>query len=201
MAKRTVRGFEGVRVATLGHSARSLEELLELIEAFGVRVVADIRRFPRSRRNPHFNLEVLPAALRSRGVEYAHLVELGGRRRAQPDSLNGGWKNESFRGFADYMQTPEFERALESLRALSVSGKVGLMCAEAVPWRCHRTLISDALLARGAEVENITSRSRATPHRLTRFAQLEGARVTYPPEVASGADAKNPLPAPAARRK
>lgn len=172
--------WRGIQLATLGHSSRSLEEVLALLEAFDVEMVADIRRFPRSRRNPDFNLESLPSSLRARGVGYEHLLELGGRRRPLPSSINAAWRNESFRGFADYLQTPELERALARLHALAASGKVALMCAEAVPWRCHRTLIADVLTARGADVQHITSATRASAHRLTPFAKVEGGRVTYP---------------------
>jgi 3-methyladenine DNA glycosylase/8-oxoguanine DNA glycosylase len=176
--------WRGARLFTVGHSTRPLDELVALLRAFGVRLLADVRTVPRSRHNPQFDAGALPAALRARGIAYAHLTELGGLRHARRDSPNTGWRNASFRGYADYMQTPEFERGLEQLRALTDRGPVALMCAEAVPWRCHRSLIADALTARGAEVAHIASVHRANPHRLTPFARVDGARVTYPGDVA-----------------
>ncbi|MGH7343229.1 MAG: DUF488 family protein, partial [Candidatus Rokuibacteriota bacterium] len=137
--------------------------------------------------NPQFNGDSLRTALRSRSLRYVHLAGLGGLRRARKDSLNTGWRNASFRGFADYMLTEDFESGLEELRALTARGRVALMCAEAVPWRCHRSLFADALTARGARVEHVIGSLRSTPHRLTPFATVEGARVTYPGEdLASG---------------
>jgi len=144
--------------------------------------LADVRTIPRSRHNPQFNRERLAAQLRRTGIGYTHMPVLGGLRHARPDSPNQGWRNASFRGFADYMQTPEFEAGLEALIKAAARARTVIMCAEAVPWRCHRSLIADALSARGIGVEHILSATRAEPHALTAFATLEGTRVTYPPE-------------------
>lgn len=181
------RSWRGVRVYTAGHSTRTLEELLSLLRAFDIATLVDIRTIPRSRHNPQFNSEALRSKLRSRGLRYVHVPNLGGLRRPRKDSPNTAWRNAGFRGFADYMLTEDFEAGLAELRELASKGSVALMCAEAVPWRCHRSLVSDALVARGAKVEHITGSSRASPHRLTPFAKVEGTRVTYPGEgVASG---------------
>jgi 3-methyladenine DNA glycosylase/8-oxoguanine DNA glycosylase len=179
------KSWAGVRIYTIGHSTRTLGELIELLRAVGVSVLADIRTIPRSRHNPQFNGDSLRRALRSRSIRYVHLASLGGLRRARKDSPNKGWRNASFRGFADYMLTEDFESGLEELRALTAQGRVALMCAEAVPWRCHRSLVADALTSRGARVEHIISSSRTTPHHLTPFAKVEGARVSYPGEDAA----------------
>jgi 3-methyladenine DNA glycosylase/8-oxoguanine DNA glycosylase len=179
--------WRDVRIYTIGHSTRTLGQLLELLRAVDISVLADIRTIPRSRHNPQFNGDSLRAALLPHAFRYVHLAGLGGLRRARKDSLNSGWRNASFRGFADYMLTEDFERGLEELRALTAQGKVALMCAEAVPWRCHRSLVADAVTARGAQVEHIIGPSRSTPHHLTPFAKVKGARVTYPGEgVSSG---------------
>jgi uncharacterized protein (DUF488 family) len=177
------RNWRGVRIYTVGHSTRTLDELVALLRAFGVTLLADIRTIPRSRHNPQFNSDTLGAALRRRRFRYAHLRELGGLRRARASSPNGGWRNPSFRGFADYMQTEEFEAGLAKLRELAAEGTVALMCAEAVPWRCHRSLVADALTARGAQVEHITSAKSASPHRTTTFARVDGLHITYPDEA------------------
>ena len=174
------RGWRGVRVYTIGHSTRPFDQLVNLLRAFDVDVVADIRTIPRSRHNPQYDGATLRAALRSRQIGYAHLPALGGLRHARRDSPNTGWRNASFRGYADYIQTPEFAAGLEELRRLTTRGQVALMCAEAVPWRCHRSLVADALVARGAHVEHITGGARATPHRMTAFAEVAGPVVTYP---------------------
>jgi uncharacterized protein (DUF488 family) len=151
-----------------------------LLRAFDVTLVADIRTIPRSRHNPQFEREALRTALRRRRIRYVHLPALGGLRHSSKDSPNTGWRNASFRGFADYMLTEAFEAGLTELRGLITEGTVALMCAEAVPWRCHRSLVADALSVRGALVEHITSPKRAAPHRLTGFAHVEDKRVTYP---------------------
>jgi 3-methyladenine DNA glycosylase/8-oxoguanine DNA glycosylase len=172
--------WRGVRVFTVGHSTRTLDELVALLRAFDVEVLADIRTMPRSRHNPQFNEDALKPALRSRRLRYAHLAELGGLRRSSKDSPNTGWRNASFRGYADHMLGADFEVGLRKLRGLAAEGRVALMCAEAVPWRCHRSLVADALTVRGAKVEHITTATRANPHRLTSFARVEGKRLTYP---------------------
>jgi uncharacterized protein (DUF488 family) len=148
-----------------------------------VKHLVDVRTIPRSRHNPQFNRDALPEALRLAGIGYTHMEQLGGLRHARTDSANTGWNNSSFRGFADYMQTPEFEAGLEKLMQLAAREQTVIMCAEAVPWRCHRSLIADALKARGAPVEHIMSARRTQPHLLTRFAKVSGIQVTYPQET------------------
>jgi len=167
-------------ISTIGHSTRSIEEFIRLLEMNGVDQLADIRTIPRSRHNPQFNLESLSASLKEAGVSYQHLPLLGGLRSARSDSVNTAWRNSSFRGFADYMQTPEFEQGLERLIELASKAPAAIMCAEAVPWRCHRSLVADALVARGIAVQHIQSASGVQPHSLTPFAKVEGVRVTYP---------------------
>jgi DNA-3-methyladenine glycosylase II len=180
------QSWRGARIYTIGHSTRAFEDLAALLRAFGVSVLADIRTIPRSRHNPQFSGDVLRSALGSRRLRYIHLPELGGLRQPRKDSPNAGWRNASFRGFADYMLTEDFEAGLEKLHALTAEGRVAVMCAEAVPWRCHRSLIADALTARGAQVEHITSAKHATPHRMTAFAEVDGTRVTYPGDSTQG---------------
>ncbi len=169
-------------ILTVGHSTRPIEEFIELLRQHGVRLLIDVRTVPRSRHNPQFDRDALPASLLSAHMGYTHLPELGGLRHARKDSINTAWRNPSFRGFADYMQTPEFERGLEKLIELGAAGPAAIMCAEAVPWRCHRSLIADALVARGIPVADILSPKPAEPHKLTPFASVEGGRVTYPAE-------------------
>ncbi len=153
-----------------------------MLEGHGVKNLADVRTIPRSRHNPQFNADALAETLAASAIRYVSMRELGGLRKPRPDSINGGWRNESFRGYADYMQTPEFARALEDLIALGSTAPTAIMCAEAVPWRCHRSLVADALVAHGVEALEIASATRATPHKLTSFARTEGTRVFYPPE-------------------
>lgn len=167
---------------TVGHSNRRLPEFLDLLKAHGVELLVDVRTIPKSRHNPQFNRETLPRALQTAGIRYQHLPELGGLRHTRKDSPNTAWKNLSFRGYADYMQTPEFTANLEALEELDRSGRVAIMCAESVPWRCHRSLIADALTIRGTAVAHILTMNRASPHRVTSFARVEGTRVTYPAE-------------------
>jgi uncharacterized protein (DUF488 family) len=152
-----------------------------MLEAHAVKLVADVRTVPRSRHNPQFNRETLPDSLGRVGIDYMHLRELGGLRRPRPDSANTAWRNLSFRGYADYMGTPEFENGLARLLDEATTRRLAIMCAEAVPWRCHRSLIGDSLVARGLQVFEITSASRALAHKMTPFAQIEGTRVRYPP--------------------
>jgi uncharacterized protein (DUF488 family) len=170
-------------VLTIGHSTRTLEEFTGLLQAHGATRVVDVRTVPRSRHNPQFNKTSLPRALKKAGLGYVHLPGLGGLRHAKRDSLNGGWQNASFRGYADYMQTPEFEQGLEELIRLAKQERIAIMCAEAVPWRCHRSLIADALLVRGIRAEDIMSPTRRQIHALTPFAKVRGTTVTYPAEV------------------
>ncbi len=175
-------GWEDVKIFAVGHSTRSTEEMIDLLWSHGIATLADIRTVPRSRTNPQFNLEAFPAALASAGIRHVHLAALGGLRHARPDSPNTGWRNASFRGFADYMQTAGFEAGLEELRIIAREGPVAIMCAEALRWRCHRSLVADALFARGVVVEHIVSPKRTEPHNPTPFARFRGTRVTYPPE-------------------
>ncbi len=165
---------------TIGHSNRPLEQFIQLLEAHGVEVLADVRTVPRSRHNPQFNRETLPGVLAAANIEYRHMPGLGGLRHALKDSINRGWQNLSFRGFADYMQTGAFEASLDELLSVSRTRRVALMCAESVPWRCHRSLIADALVARGVPVRHIANAARANPHRPMPFARIESGRVTYP---------------------
>lgn len=167
-------------IFTVGHSTRPLEEFIDLLKAHGVQRVMDIRTIPRSRHNPQFNRETLAAALRAAKIGYVHLKKLGGLRHAKPDSQNLGWRNASFRGFADYMQTAEFQAGLERALKLSSAKPSALMCAEAVPWRCHRSMVADALAVRHVPVEHILSDSRTQPHTLTPFARVKGKQITYP---------------------
>ena len=167
-------------VFTIGHSTRTWEAFLKLLRAHGIQRVVDVRSIPRSRHNPQFNRETLSVKLRSARIGYVHLRKLGGLRRARRDSPNLGWHNASFRGFADYMQTPEFEEGLQRLIKLARQKPSALMCAEAVPWRCHRSLIADALLLRKIQVGHIVSGKRVQPHALTAFARVRGTQITYP---------------------
>ena len=169
-----------VAIHTIGHSTRTLEELIGLLKAHGIETLADVRTVPRSRRVPQFDKDSLPTALTASGIEYVHMKALGGWRHARKDSPNTGWRNASFRGYADYMLTAEFEAAIGALVELARKKRVAIMCAEAVPWRCHRSLISDALVVRGIEVKHIVGDGPADPHKLTEFAQVHGTRITYP---------------------
>jgi uncharacterized protein (DUF488 family) len=167
-------------VWTIGHGTRPADELVHLLTAHGIRLLADVRTVPRSRRNPQFNRETLPATLAGAGIRYAHLPGLGGLRRPRADSMNTAWRNAAFRGYADYMATPEFAAALDGLLGLAASAPTAIMCAETVPWRCHRSLIADALLVRGVEVRHLGAGAAIDSHRLTPFARVEHGRVTYP---------------------
>jgi len=168
-----------LRIFTIGHSTRSLEEFLALLAAYEVTFLVDIRTAPASRRHPHFARESLAAALHDGGIGYRHLKDLGGWRKPRPDSLHTGWRSESFRGYADYMETPAFAAALEQLLADAQSHTVAIMCAEAVPWRCHRQLVADAMVARGVEVVHILDREHTEVHRLTPFARITDGRLIY----------------------
>jgi uncharacterized protein (DUF488 family) len=165
---------------TVGHSTRGLDEFVHVLRAHGVRRIVDIRTIHRSRHNPQFNRETLSRSLRNRRINYRHTQALGGFRHAWFDSLNKGWHNASFRGFADYMQTPEFEEALKKLIELATQKRTAIMCAEAVPWRCHRSLISDALIVRGIEVQDIFSESNIRRHTMTPMARIRAGKITYP---------------------
>ena len=167
-------------IFTVGHSTRSLDELVEILRAHGVERLVDVRTIPRSRHNPQFNRESLSKALHNRRLSYRHMKALGGLRHARADSINTGWRNASFRGFADYMQTPAFEEAVEKLIELAEQKPTAIMCAEAVPWRCHRSLIADALTVRGYEVRDLMSATNAKRHTLMPMAKVHGRQVTYP---------------------
>ncbi|MCC6713895.1 MAG: DUF488 domain-containing protein [Gammaproteobacteria bacterium] len=171
---------------TVGHSTRQLEAFLELLRTHGVTCVVDVRTIPRSRHNPQFNRETLPDALAPSGIRYRHMPGLGGLRHARPDSRNAAWRNASFRGFADYMQTREFADNLDTLIELVRTERIALMCAETLPWRCHRSLIADALLVRGVRVEHILDRAHHQTHTLTPWARVDDMQVTYPSPAAEG---------------
>jgi uncharacterized protein (DUF488 family) len=168
-------------IFTVGHSTLPIERFVALLEAYGIAQLADVRTVPRSRRNPQFNADALRDALRTAGIDYVPLGELGGLRKPRADSPNSGWRNESFRGYADYMQTAEFADGLERLVELGAERRTAIMCAEAVPWRCHRSLIADALGVRGIGVVEILSETSYRDHALTPFARVSGTTVTYPP--------------------
>jgi uncharacterized protein (DUF488 family) len=167
-------------VFTVGHSTRTLDELVDLVCSHGVDLIADVRKIPRSRRHPHFDAVTLPAALGAAGLGYRHLPGLGGFRRERPDSINRAWRNPSFRAYADYMQTPEFAAELDRLLELGRAQRVAIMCAEAYWLRCHRSLIADALVGREEPILHIVSADRAEPHRLRDFARVDDGRVSYP---------------------
>jgi uncharacterized protein (DUF488 family) len=171
---------EDAFIYAIGHSTRPLNKFVELLQAHQIQILADIRTLPRSRTNPQFNQENLARELPSAGIRYLHLRALGGLRRPAKDSKNLALENSGFRGYADYMQTPEFDAALDDLVRIGLGGRTAIMCAEGNPFRCHRTLVADALTARGVKVFHIVSRKTARPHALTSFAQVQGARVTYP---------------------
>jgi uncharacterized protein (DUF488 family) len=165
---------------TIGHSTRTWEAFLGLLRRHNVRRVIDVRTIPCSLRNPQFNRDILKRRLRSVRIGYVHLKKLGGLRHPHSDSANIGWHNLSFRGFADYMQTEQFEAGLRRLIELAREKRCALMCAEAVPWRCHRSLIADALTVRGLRVEHILSGKSLSVHRITPFACVADKRLTYP---------------------
>jgi uncharacterized protein (DUF488 family) len=172
-------------IFTIGHSTRPIDEFIKLLRSNGVKQLIDIRTIPKSRHNPQFNSDALAASLRAARIRYLHLEELGGLRHSRPDSINLGWRNASFRGYADYMQTPEFAQALDRTIHLAEERSTALMCAEAVPWRCHRSLVSDALLVRNIRVLDIVSAAKPKDHTLTPFAHVVGTQVTYPSDQRS----------------
>jgi uncharacterized protein (DUF488 family) len=167
-------------VLAVGHSNRPWKEFLAILRAHNIRRVIDVRSIPRSRHNPQFDQMTLRRKLRSAKIGYVHLPKLGGLRHARKDSKNMGWRNTSFRGYADYMLTPEFESGLERLIKLARQKRSAVMCAEAVPWRCHRSLIGDALVVRGIHVEDIMTKKTSRPHSLTSFACVRKNKITYP---------------------
>jgi Protein of unknown function, DUF488 len=165
------------RIWTIGHSTRTIEEFIGMLNAHGIRLIADVRQFPGSRRYPQFNKEKLNESLAASGIRYIHLPELGGRRKPKPDSLNTAWRNEAFRGYADYMETSDFHEGIEWLKELAIES-TALMCAEALWWRCHRALISDFLKADGVEVLHIMH-GKIEPHPFTSVAQIVDGKLSY----------------------
>ena len=171
------------RVFTVGHSTHPIEDFVRLLEAHSVEQIVDVRTIAKSRHNPQFGEDQLRVSLPEHGIEYRRLESLGGLRHTTRESVNGAWKNASFRGYADYMQTDAFAFGLDQLLELARTTPSAIMCAEAVPWRCHRSLIGDALLVRGIEVLDIMTERSAKPHTLTSFAHVEGTRLVYPPPL------------------
>jgi uncharacterized protein (DUF488 family) len=171
-------------IFTVGHSTLPIERFIALLRAYGIERLVDIRTVPRSRHNPQFNDTTLASTLAAVGIEYVPMQTLGGLRHARKDSINTGWRNASFRGYADYMQTEQFRDALEALIQISREKRVAIMCAEAVPWRCHRSLVADALGTRAVPVIEILSEKDYRTHKLTPFAHVEGMQITYPPDQA-----------------
>jgi uncharacterized protein (DUF488 family) len=167
-------------VFTVGHSTRPIAEFIDVLHGYAIELLVDIRTVPGSRRNPQFGQQSLEQSLADAHIRYLHMKSLGGLRRTTEHSINLGWRNASFRGYADHMQTPEFGEAVDELAALAARQRVAIMCAEAVPWRCHRSLVGDALLVRGIEVIDVLSETSSKPHVLTPFAKVEGTRITYP---------------------
>lgn len=176
-------------VCTIGHSTRPIDEFLALLQANAVVHILDVRTVPRSRHNPQFGQELLRDSLQAAGIRYTHLPGLGGLRHARADSPNGAWRNASFRGYADYMQTPEFAANVQLVAELARTQRCALMCAEAVPWRCHRSLIADALVVRGIRVEDIIGPRGRSVHKLTPWSQVDGLQIIYPPEAAAASGA------------
>lgn len=168
-------------IFTIGHSTLPIERFVALLKIYGIEQLVDIRTMPGSRHNPQFGSEALADSLRAVHIQYSHMKALGGLRHARADSPNAGWRNKSFRGYADYMQTAEFARAVETLIEMARRKRIAIMCAEAVPWRCHRSLVADALAVRGVPVIEILSESSCRPHKLTPFAQVDGTSILYPP--------------------
>ncbi len=166
---------------TVGHGTRPFDDFLALLNEHGIRRVVDVRTVPKSRHNPQYGQELLAGSLAGAGLEYRHLRGLGGLRKPRADSPNMGWRNESFRGYADYMLTPPFEEALETLVSWLADAPTAIMCAETVYWRCHRSLVADALLARQIPSIHVLGVGKCEPHRLTRLAVVQGTRVLYPP--------------------
>ena len=180
-------------ILTIGHSTHTWREFLEILRAHRVKRVIDVRSIPRSRHNPQFNRETLSTKLRAARIGYVHLRKLGGLRHARRNSPNMGWRNTSFRGFADYMQTPEFEAGLSRLMKLAGQKRSAIMCAEAVPWRCHRSLIADALTVRGIQVADIMSMKCSQVHSLIPFSRVQGHRITYPVDNRDGRRVKRQI--------
>jgi uncharacterized protein (DUF488 family) len=171
---------EQLTIFTIGHSTHPIEEFISLLKNYGIEQLVDVRTVPKSRHVPQFNSDALATSLHDQGIGYVHLKELGGLRNAKKDSVNTGWRNASFRGYADHMASNEFEQGIDRLIDIAKAKRTVIMCAEAVPWRCHRSLIGDALLVRGNAVEDIMSATSIRPHKLTEFAKVDGQQITYP---------------------
>lgn len=169
-----------IAIFTIGHSTRSIEEFVELLGTYGIQQLVDIRSVPGSRHNPQYSQEALKESLASSGIRYIYMKRLGGWRRGPTDETNAAWRNRSFRSYADYMQTDDFAEGVEELIAAAKEASTAIMCAEAVPWRCHRSLVGDALVVRDVEVRDIISITSSSRHTLTSFANVEGLRITYP---------------------
>jgi len=170
-------------IYTVGHSTRTFDELVNILHEYDISILIDVRSMPRSRHTPQFNKQSLVQTLPKRDITYKHLSKLGGLRRTTKDSINKGWRNTSFRGYADYMQTTEFKEGLDELLSLAQSGTVAIMCAEAVPWRCHRSMIGDALLVHAMRVKDIFDLHKVQDEKITSFAHVNGTRITYPDTV------------------
>jgi uncharacterized protein (DUF488 family) len=164
---------------TIGHSTHSIEEFVALLKAHSVRHIVDVRSIPKSRHVPQFNTDELASSLRAANIDYTHLKTLGGRRHSRKDSVNTGWRNTSFRGYADYMSTPQFAEGLATLTQIASTTPTAIMCAEAVPWRCHRSLVADAVMLQGWEVRDILSKAPSAEHKLTPFLRVVNGMVTY----------------------
>lgn len=169
-----------ISIYTIGHSTRPIEEFIAILQAFKIETIIDVRTIAASRHNPQYNEEELRRSVNENGIEYSRLKGLGGLRHSAKDSINTAWQNASFRGFADYMQTPQFAESLEQLIKIAEKKQTAIMCAEALPWRCHRSLIGDALLVRNITVIDILSERSFRPHFMTSFAKIDGLKVTYP---------------------
>lgn len=172
-----------MKIYTIGHSTRLIDEFIDLLKKQSITQLVDIRTIPRSRHNPQYEKDALRATLGSVGIKYIHLKELGGLRPSVKSSINKAWRNKSFRNYADYMQTEDFQQGIEKLMTLAEKRQTAIMCAEAVPWRCHRSLVSDALLVRGVKVYDIMSAGKAPEHRMTPFAVVRNDIITYPNET------------------
>jgi uncharacterized protein (DUF488 family) len=166
-------------IFTVGHSNRSLDDFVSILKSHGISRILDVRRYPSSRKWPHFDAAALAVSLPGAGIDYVGLSHLGGRRRPRPDSPHVAWRDESFRGFADFMDTPEFAAGAAEVERLARERPSALMCAEALPWKCHRSLIADALVARGWKARDVISEKEAREHRIPKFGRVEGGRVVY----------------------
>jgi len=169
-----------MKIYTIGHSTRELADFIDILNTYDIEILVDVRTVPRSNHTPQFNGDTLGEAVKKSRITYHHLSDLGGLRHPRKDSINQGWRNSSFRGYADYMQTPEFAAGIDDLIALAAKQTVAIMCAEAVWWRCHRRLVADALVARGIDVRHILSTAEPKAHTVTEFGRIEGSQVTYP---------------------